>query len=172
MKLKWDISCPTYIEFLPFIYDILDSSLQEDIGKGNQVRSCQFLVHFWTRPNVKLFLRQTKRCPIICDQKNFDNMSTNTLTNSQHSAIGKVRFTSLWRHDPVCYVIITFYSEPDLITKPPSVIAVQCVSVFFMQQDYLKTRTITSALTPYIPVSRTFYDSYFMIHIFSDLYRL
>ena len=38
MKLKWDISCPTYIEFLPFIYDILDSSLQEDIGKGNQVR--------------------------------------------------------------------------------------------------------------------------------------
>ena len=108
MKLKWDISCPTYIEFLPFIYDILDSSLQEDIGKGNQVRSCQFLVHFWTRPNVKLFLRQTKRCPIICDQKNFDNMSTNTLTNSQHSAIGKVRFSSLWRHDPVCYVIITF----------------------------------------------------------------
>lgn len=39
MKLKWDISCPTYIEFLPFIYDILDSSLQEDIGKGNQVRN-------------------------------------------------------------------------------------------------------------------------------------
>jgi len=45
MKLKWDISCPTYIEFLPFIYDILDSSLQEDIGKGNQVRSCQIMDH-------------------------------------------------------------------------------------------------------------------------------
>ena len=45
MKLKWDISCPTYIEFLPFIYDILDSSLQEDIGKGNQVRN-MFLDHY------------------------------------------------------------------------------------------------------------------------------
>ena len=45
MKLKWDISCPTYIEFLPFIYDILDSSLQEDIGKGNQV--CFFRALFW-----------------------------------------------------------------------------------------------------------------------------
>ena len=65
-----------------------------------------------------------------------------------------------WYSLMLCYVTRdnfslrnTFYSEPDLITKPPSVIAVQCVSVFFMQQDYLKTRTITSALTPYIPVS-------------------
>ena len=54
MKLKWDISCPTYIEFLPFIYDILDSSLQEDIGKGNQVRNMiwtttgPFTRHHWT----------------------------------------------------------------------------------------------------------------------------
>ena len=59
-----------------------------------------------------------------------------------------------------------------MITKPPSVIAVQCVSVFFMQQDYLKTRTITSALTPYIPVSTNFFDSFNMSHIFSDLYSL
>ena len=76
MKLKWDISCPTYIEFLPFIYDILDSSLQEDISKGNQVRSCQLLVHFSTGPNVKLFLGKQKdvrsfairRISTICQQ--------------------------------------------------------------------------------------------------------
>ena len=72
----------------------------------------------------------------------------------------------------ICYVILpkcnTFYSEPDLITKPPSVIAVQCVSVFFMQQDYLKTRTITSALTPYIPVS-TFYSNILTSYIWRPI---
>jgi hypothetical protein len=109
MKLKWDISCPTYIEFLPFIYDILDSSLQEDIGKGNQE-----------------------------NKKMSDHLRSEEFRQYVNKYIDKLAALCYWQ-------------EPDLITKPPSVIAVQCVSVFFMQQDYLKTRTITSALTPYIP---------------------
>jgi hypothetical protein len=109
MKLKWDISCATYVEFLPFIFDILDSSIQEQVANGDQ---------------------EYKRMSDLLRSEEF------------RSYVAKY----IDKLAALCY-----WSEPDLITKPPSVIAVQCVSVFFKQQNYLTTRMITSALTSYIP---------------------
>ena len=100
MKLKWDISCPTYIEFLPFIYDILDSSLQEDIGKGNQVRNrFRFYCRFHFRFGLNFFQENKKMS---------DHLRSEEFRQYVNKYIDKLAALCYWQGTyHFCYVIVT-----------------------------------------------------------------